>query len=195
MSPLRNTLILIASVWTITALPAVAAECFSNDTARVEEMRRTVDRDDPVEMNRWNKLAVDANNAAAIHRLGRLSIARQDVTTAYQMFEKGARLGDYQAMFDLGIMSLKGEGREIDLPKAYGWYLLAGEYVPTNWDEDRLPAEKVKWHQALAGDLEKKMTPDQIEAGKRYYEEQKKLIVCDWYAWYKDYLSTSRKRP
>jgi len=184
-------------IWTLSVIFPMSAyaECFSTDTARVEETRRTVDRDDPEEMNRWNKLAVDANNAAAIHRLGRISIARQDVATAYRMFERGARLGDYQSMFDLGIMWLKGEGRDIDPSKAYGWYLLSGEYIPTDWGEDRIPAEKIKWHKALAGDLEKKMTPEQIEAGKAYYEEQKKTIVCDWYGWYKGYLKSTTKRP
>ncbi len=171
-----------------------STECFSNDTARVEQTRRSVDQDDPEEMNRWYKQAIDANHAAMIHRVARISFARRDVGTAYRMYEKGARLGDYQSMVDVGVMWLKGEGREVDLSKAYAWYLMAGQYIPTNWDEDRFPPEKIKWHKALAGDLEKKMTPEQVEAGRQYYEEQKKLIVCDWYAWLEDYLKSAKKQ-
>ncbi|MEO8157221.1 MAG: hypothetical protein ABI648_05450 [Betaproteobacteria bacterium] len=173
---------------------AVSVDCFTDDTARVEQTRRSVDQDDPEEMNRWYKQAIDANHAAMIHRVARLSIARQDVGTAYRMYEKGAHLGDYQSMVDLGVMWLKGEGRDVDLAKAYAWYLLAGEYIPMNWDENFFPPEKIKWHKTLAGDLEKKMTPVQVEAGKQYYEEQKKLIVCDWYAWLADYLKLAKKR-
>ena len=185
---------LICSLSAFSSFAASQSECFSPETARVEQTRRSVDQDDVDEVNRWNKQAIDANDAAAIHRLARISIARQDVGTAYRLYEKGAYLGDYQSMVDLGVMWLRGEGRHADLSKAYAWYLLAGEYIPVNWDENRFPPEKIKWHKALAGDLEKKMTPEQIEAGKRYYEEEKNLIVCDWYAWYAEYLKTAKKR-
>ena len=171
-----------------------SAECFSTATARVEQTRRSVDQDDPEEMNRWYKQAIDANHAAMIHRVARINIARQHIEVAYQMYEKGAHLGDYQSMADLGVMWLKGEGRYVDLAKAYAWYLLAGEYIPMNWNENFFPPEKIKWHKALAGDLEKKMTPAQVQAGKQYYEEQKKLIACDWYAWLADYLKSAKKQ-
>ena len=178
--------------------PSVAASsdiCFSAETARAEDMRRLVDRDDLEEMNRWYKLAVEANDAGVIHRLARTSFARQDYESAFRGYQKGAYLGDYQAMYDVGVMWLKGEGRDVDLAKAYAWYLLAGEYIPVNQDENRFPPAMIKWYKALAGDLEKKMTPDQVEAGKRYYEEQKKLIVCDWHGWYAEYLKSPKKRP
>ena len=189
-------LFLVSLIFSLSAFSSLAAstDCFSNETAGIEQARRSVDQDDPEEMNRWYQQAIDANHAAMIHRVARINIARQHVGAAYQMYEKGAHLGDYQAMVDLGVMWLRGEGREVDLAKAYAWYLLAGEYIPTNWDENRFPPEKIKWHKALAGDLEKKMTPDQIEAGRQYYEEQKKLIVCDWYAWLADYLKSAKKR-
>ncbi len=173
---------------------AASADCFTPETARAEQTRRSVDQDDPEEMNRWYKQAIDANHAAMIHRVARTNIARQHVDAAYQMYEKGAHLGDYQSMVDVGVMWLKGEGREADLAKAYAWYLLAGEYIPMNWDENFFPPEKIKWHKALAGDLEKKMTLAQVKAGKQYYEEQKKLIVCDWYAWLADYLKSAKKQ-
>ena len=189
-------LFLVSLIFSLSVFSPLAAsrDCFSNATAGIEQARRSVDQDDPEEMNRWYKQAIDANHAAMIHKVARINIARQHVEAAYQMYEKGAHLGDYQSMVDLGVMWLKGEGREVDLAKAYAWYLLAGEYIPMNWDENFFPPEKIKWHKALAGDLEKKMTSDQIEAGRQYYEEQKKLIVCDWYAWLADYLKSAKKQ-
>ena len=192
-----NATVLASLIFSLSYFPSIAASqvvCFSNETARVEQTRRSVDQDDPEEMNRWYKKAVEANDAGVIHRLARINMARQHAEAAYEMYEKGARLGDFQSMYDLGVMWLKGEGREADLSKAYAWYFLAGEYIPTNWDENRFPPEMIKWHKALAVDLEKKMTPEQVEAGKRYYQEEKKLIVCDWYAWYADYLKSAKKR-
>ena len=193
-----NATVLASLLFSLSTFPSIAASqvvCFSNETARAEEMRRSVDRDDLEEMNRWYKLAIEANDAAVIHRLARTNFARQDYESAYLGYEKGAYLGDYQAMVDVGVMWLKGEGRDVDLSKAYAWYLLAGEYIPTNQDENRFPPAMIKWHKALAGDLEKKMTPDQIETGKRYHGEQKKLIVCDWYGWYESYRKSAKKRP
>lgn len=195
MSPNFYTAALASSLFLFFAAPMHAAQCFSADTAKVEEARRMVDQDDPVEMNRWYKFAIDSNHAGVIRRLARTNFARQDYQSAFAGYEKGAYLGDFESMYDLGIMWLKGEGREADPAKGYAWYRLAGEYIPKDWDERYFPAKQIQWYEALAPDLKAKLTPEQVEAGDRYYEAQKTRIVCDWYAWYKEYMKTAKKRP
>jgi hypothetical protein len=169
--------------------------CFTSETANYEELRDYVNDRDPTKLADWLKKAASANHAAAIHQIARTYVNDQQYDKAYLWYEKGVRLGDYQSMYDLGVMWLKGEGRDIDLSKAYAWFLLTGEYIPTYWDDYFFPLSMIKWHKSLATNLSKRMTAEQIQTGERYYKEEKKGIECNWYSWYGAYIMSSNKRP
>jgi TonB family protein len=48
--------------------------------------------------------------------------------TAFHAFEQLAQLGNSDAMYNLAVMSLHGQGTAISKPKAYAWFMLAGEF-------------------------------------------------------------------
>lgn len=51
-------------------------------------------------------------------------LAKNDVL-ARKWFEQGAIGGNSEAMFNLGVMMMKGEGGPVDQPKAWAWFKLA----------------------------------------------------------------------
>ncbi|WP_233194547.1 hypothetical protein [Aquimarina sp. I32.4] len=91
-------------------------------------------------------------------------------------------------MRSLGIMWELGEGKKINLAKAYGWYRLAGDFVPTDWDEWYIPRSKVLMFKRLAPKLAKKMTSNQIKAGDKYYKKIKSRVNCNFNLWVKKHF-------
>ncbi|KAF7764367.1 hypothetical protein PCIT_b0350 [Pseudoalteromonas citrea] len=48
--------------------------------------------------------------------------------TAFHSFEQLAQLGNADAMYNLAVMSLHGQGTPPSKPKAYAWFMLASEF-------------------------------------------------------------------
>lgn len=48
--------------------------------------------------------------------------------TAFRAFEQLAQLGNADAMYNLAVMSLHGQGTAPSKPKAYAWFMLASEF-------------------------------------------------------------------
>lgn len=48
--------------------------------------------------------------------------------SAYNSFEQLAQLGNADAMYNLAVMSLHGQGVTQSKPRAYAWFMLAGEF-------------------------------------------------------------------
>ena len=172
-----------------------AGSCFTSETAKAEAKSSVLNGGDPEKVAEWLQNAAAANHAVAIHMVGRGYLEKQQYEAAYTWYERGVPLGDYQSMHDLGVMWLKGEGREINISRAYAWFKLSGEYIPTYWDDYFFPKPMIEREKALAGYLATKMSQDQIELGERYYAEQKSRVECNWYSWYGSYISTVNKRP
>lgn len=135
----------------------------------------------------WLEKASKSNYAFASHDLGLKYITAKGVSKdykkAYLYFGKSARLGIHNSMRSLGLMWKIGEGRKKDLSKAYAWYRLAGDHVPTDWNEWSMPRSKVMMFKLLATNLKKKMTKDEISAGNDYYVQFKSKIRGDFYTW------------
>lgn len=106
----------------------------------------------------------------------------------YAYFEKAAYLGIHNSMRSLGIMWEIGEGRKINLAKAYDWYLLAGDWVPTDWDEWHMPRSKVLMFKRMVSKLAKKMTTKQIKAGHKYYKKLKSKVNCNFNSWLRNFF-------
>ena len=128
------------------------------------------------------------NHAYSIHSIGLLYVQGSrtvpvDFKKAYTYFEKSAHLGIHNSMRSLGILWRFGDGREVDFAKAYGWYRLAGDYVPTDWDEWHMPRSKVLMFKRLAPNFAKKMTPEQIKKGDAYYKKIKSEVKCNFNSW------------
>lgn len=157
--------------------------CFTNETIEFhkesETKEKTLD---------WLLRAAEANHAYSLHDLGLLYVQGNNTTPidfekAYLYFEKSAHLGIHNSMRSLGILWQYGDGRKVDLAKAYGWYRLAGDYVPTDWDEWYMPRSKVLMFKRLAPNLAEKMTSKQIRKGDKYYEEIKSKVKCNFNVW------------
>ena len=135
----------------------------------------------------WLIKAGEANHAYSLHKLGLLYVqgnnAPIDFQKAYTYFEKSALLGIHNSMRSLGILWQFGDGRDVDLAKAYGWYRLAGDFVPTDWDEWHMPRSKVFMFKNLAPKLATKMTPQQIKEGDVYYKSIKSKVNCNFNVW------------
>ncbi|MCG7566004.1 TonB family protein [Pseudoalteromonas sp. CnMc7-15] len=52
----------------------------------------------------------------------------QQYTEAYQQFKTLATLGNVDALYNLAVMNLHGQGREQNLNKAFSYFVLAGDY-------------------------------------------------------------------
>ncbi len=150
-----------------------AGNCFTSETAKAEAKRFNLNGGDPEKVAQWLQSAAAANHAVAIHMIARSYMEKQQYEPAYIWYDRGVPLGDYQSMHDLGVMWRNGEEREVDVSKAYAWFKLAGEYIPTYWDDYFFPLPMIRAEKALAGDLTKTMTANQIEAGERYYRPAK----------------------
>ncbi len=168
-----------------SAVTSSEMPCFTNETYRYELERQDLDPSDTT--MEWLEEAADANHALAAHELGLMFVRGDgvpaDYEKAYSYFEKAARLGIHTSMQSLGIMWKRGEGRPIDLSRAYAWYRLAGDYVPTDWDEWFMPRTKVRMFKTMAAELAKTMTPEAISEGDEYYAAVSREIQCDFYSW------------
>ncbi|WP_299256201.1 tetratricopeptide repeat protein [uncultured Aquimarina sp.] len=157
--------------------------CFTDETLKFHEDSKTQEKS-----VKWLTAGAEVNHAYSIHSLGLLYVQGNDTIPvdykkAYVYFEKSACLGIHNSMRSLGIMWEIGEGKKVDLAKAYGWYRLAADFVPTDWDEWHMPRSKVLMFKRMAPKLAKKMTGHQIKAGDEYYEKIKTKVNCDFNSW------------
>lgn len=157
--------------------------CFTEKTEKFHKESKNKDKT----LN-WLIEAGEANHAYSIHSLGLLYVRGNDTIPidykkAYNYFEKSAYLGIHNSMRSLGILWEFGDGKKVNLAKAYGWYRLASDFVPTDWDEWHMPRSKVLMFKRLVPNLAKKMTPSQIESGDKYYEKIKSKVNCNFNLW------------
>lgn len=162
--------------------------CFTEKTAKFHKESKTKDK-----TLDWLIQAEEANHAHSIHSIGLLYVQGTDAIPidykkAYTYFEKSAYLGIHNSMRSLGILWQFGDGKKVNLSKAYGWYRLAGDYVPTGWDEWYMPRSKVRMFKRLAPNLAKKMTPKQIKKGNKYYKKIKSKVNCNFNVWIIEHL-------
>lgn len=80
---------------------------------------------------------------------------------AYKTFLKSARWADKLSQFNLGVMHYKGQGMEVDKPRALAWFKLAAQR-----DYPRM----VRMVDAVS----RKLTPQQIARAERIYEDELK---------------------
>ncbi|PKH52086.1 hypothetical protein CXF68_15900 [Tenacibaculum sp. Bg11-29] len=158
-------------------------KCFTEKTVKFHKESKHKEK-----IFNWLIEAAEANYAYAIHDLGLLYVRGNNKTPinfkkAYNYFEKSAYLGIHNSMRSLGILWQYGDGRKVNLSKAYAWYKLAGDFVPTNWDEWHMPRSKVFMFKKLAPNLARKMTPKQIKYGKKYYKKIKSKVKCNFNLW------------
>ena len=158
-------------------------KCFSEETIKFH--KESKDNSNNIE---WLIKAAEANHAYSLHDLGLLyvngnHIIAVDFKKAFNYFEKSAHLGVHNSMRSLGILWQFGDGRKINLSKAYAWYKLAGDFVPTNWDEWHMPRSKVLMFKKLAPNLAKKMKIKEIKAGDKYYKKIKSKVKCNFNSW------------
>ncbi|WP_108868997.1 tetratricopeptide repeat protein [Aquimarina aquimarini] len=164
--------------------------CFKEETAK---FHNELNNKDHKKTFNWLKQAAEANHAYSSHDLGLLYVQGNGTISinykkAYIYFERAAYLGIHNSMRSLGIMWELGEGKKINLAKAYGWYRLAGDFVPTDWDEWYIPRSKVLMFKRLAPKLAKKMTSSQIKAGDKYYKKIKSRVNCNFNLWVKKHF-------
>ena len=160
--------------------------CFTKETLRFKFESQTYKS----ETISWLKDATQANYAYAAHDLGLIYVRGRKVSRnydkAYSYFEKAALLGLHNSMRSLGIMWKNGEGRAVNLAKAYGWYRLAGEYIPTSWSTWSIPRAKIAMFKRMASELAENMTPEELKEGEKYYKKMKARIQCDFLTWVTD---------
>ena len=159
--------------------------CFNEETIKVYNESK---KEGHKESKEWLIKASKANYAHASHDLGLVYVQGNNTTPvdyqkAYAYFEKAAYLGIHNSMRSLGIMNEIGEGREIDLVKAYAWYRLAGDFIPKHLDEWYIPRSKILMFERMAPKLAKKMTQKEINLGDKYYTETKSKINCNFNSW------------
>lgn len=102
---------------------------------------------------------LDAQAAMATYFYEGKLVPKDDVT-ARKWFENAAIGGDSDAMYSLGVMTMKGEGGDADLTKAWVWLKMS---------------EKggVKAAPNAVSVIEKRMTPQQLQAAKSIYNPAK----------------------
>lgn len=74
--------------------------------------------------------AADLDNGLACLQLGQLYYSSQEPdgkVKAYELFVKGAELGNSQSAYNLGVMTANGEGTEADVAAAVEWYTVAAD--------------------------------------------------------------------
>ena len=115
--------------------------------------------------------------------LGRMILEDGDFAGATPWFERGVRLGDYQAMQDLGVMWLKGEGRDIDLARAYAYFRLEAEIIPRS-DDYYVPRPDLVRILKMPDALKARLSPQQLQDGERHFTALKDSMTCRWNEWY-----------
>jgi len=68
---------------------------------------------------------LSANVFSVTYEQATKQLDKKNYATAYQNFKSLSQLGNKDAQFNLGVMHLKGEGREVSYPNAYAWFKLA----------------------------------------------------------------------
>ncbi|QCE43293.1 tetratricopeptide repeat protein [Psychroserpens sp. NJDZ02] len=168
--------------------------CFDEETIKVYKESKKEDHKESLE---WLFKASKVNHGHAIHQLGLYYVqgSNLDYKKAYAYFEKSAYLGIHNSMRSLGIMNEDGEGREIDFVKAYAWYRLAGDFIPTHWDEWYMPRSKIRMFKSMAPKLANKMTEKEIRSGDKLYNKIKSKINCNFNSWLEesDYFIEKKK--
>ena len=79
---------------------------------------------------------------------------KQDFKKAYDLFTKAAMQNFAEAQFNLGVMEAKGEGKEVDIAKAYSWFTLSRDNGNTKADE-------------TIKNIERELKPDEVALLKK----------------------------
>lgn len=104
--------------------PAAATERYAapapatavTDAYRAESMRSTIEFDAPVAL---------APPVADENQLGMVAHAQGDFDRAFKLFSRAARSGSADAMNNLGMMNLKGQGVRADINRALSYFTQA----------------------------------------------------------------------
>ncbi len=111
----------------------------------------------------WLQRAAEQGNMAAQTNLGRLYFhgrgVRRNYTVAARWFRSAALQGDVSAQACLAGLYVLGEGVEKDYVLAHAWYSRAVKAANNEFDVSSLR------------ELERKMTPEQLEAASRLRED------------------------
>ncbi|NTS76736.1 TonB family protein [Catenovulum sp. SM1970] len=92
---------------------------------------------------------------------------------AFNEFNRLAVLGNTDAIYNLGVMHLHGQGVKQDLPKAYAWFSIAVEFGLT---EARASLDKVRENYHTPSDLDKAYKQLSRSFNYEMYSEQLKPI-------------------
>lgn len=110
----------------------------------------------------WLRQSANGGNPAAMLEMGMRFESgvgpEQNFIMALSWYRKASEAGNAVARFNIATMYLLGAGVPKDQVKAYGWFKFA--------DKLGSPASQARMEQ-----LEKLMTPLEIERGKKYAEE------------------------
>ena len=114
----------------------------------------------------------------AMLKMGNIAFSGRDFEKAYALFEKAAKMGNYTAQYNLGLMYEKGNGVKKDPVKAFEFYKKAGE-------QGYEPAQYVLGRLFLKGDG----TPQNFSAAVKWYklaadqgDEKAQMDLADLYA-------------
>ena len=102
--------------------------------------------------------------------------SEQNFKKAYKIYFKLAKMGDHYSQGQLANMLVNGEGKEVDLEKAYGWSTLAaegGDEMLSQQSDELLEqiSDKAKAEQTAAR-LMKKYGQDALEEKARKRENR-----------------------
>ncbi len=102
--------------------------------------------------------AFSVNAFSATYEQAAKQLDTKNYNAAYASFDTLSKLGNKDAQFNIGVMYLKGEGREVSYPNAYAWFKLAA-------------SEGNEGYKKTLANITKKMTEeDKINAQEIYAE-------------------------
>lgn len=101
--------------------------------------------DEPIAENnaaakKWYDLAVQQNDACAIHAIGWMYDSGEgvgeDMSQAFTWYERAAKLGLSKSQFNVGVLLRDGEGVEQNFERARGWFAIAAAQGDTEAQEE-----------------------------------------------------------